>query len=211
MLGTVATVIATALQESRQQEETAMSKLSYVAADAEVLRKEADVLRQHLGAVGDNNIQLQRALHTATTELRVLQTSRCSPVAVERHWHPSSSALPLPLPKHHCQAADAPQDVRHMLCLIVFQLPTKRCSAAVKAGSSQQHGGCTVSAISPASTCQLQLRPSRLPHGRCVHPLGGCARHAPWPFEALAQRARGCEASVQVCNPGHELLCSKLW
>ena len=67
---------ADAAQDTQRREEAAASSLSYVAADAEALRREADLLRQHLRAVGDNNTQLQRALQQASTELRVLQTSR---------------------------------------------------------------------------------------------------------------------------------------
>ena len=65
-----------AVQDTQRREEAAASSLSYVAADAEALRRESDLLRQHLRAVGDNNTQLQRALQQASTELRVLQTSR---------------------------------------------------------------------------------------------------------------------------------------
>ena len=68
--------ISSAVQDTQRREEAAANSLSYVAADAEALRREADLLRQHLRAVGDNNTQLQRALQQASTELRVLQTSR---------------------------------------------------------------------------------------------------------------------------------------
>ena len=68
-----------AVQDTQRREEAAANSLSYVAADAEALRREADQLRQHLRAVGDNNTQLQRALQQASTELRVLQTSRWPP------------------------------------------------------------------------------------------------------------------------------------
>ena len=80
-----------AAQDTQRREDAAASSLSYVAADAEALRQEADLLRQHLRAVGDNNTQLQRALQQASTELRVLQASRWPP----RTWWCAADVPPV--------------------------------------------------------------------------------------------------------------------